>query len=243
MAMRISSPKLTLGIFSIIVGILIASQMKLNVDQITPVTIQSIIAARNELNSVRNEIVDLEKTIAAKEEELRLLESIGEGEANLVDILKDDVYKNKVAAGYTSLKGPGIQIVMFDNMNLEELSFSFNDDIIHDVDILNIINDLKVAGAEAISINDQRVMSYSEIKCGGPIIRINGKSIGTPFIIKAIGDPQLLMAAVNAPGTYGDTLRTVFGIGLQPYAEDEIRIPAYQGDFAYSYAGLLEEGE
>jgi len=100
MAMRISSPKLTLGIFSIIVGILIASQMKLNVDQITPVTIQSIIAARNELNSVRNEIVDLEKTIAAKEEELRLLESIGEGEANLVDILCDLHCTNYIAIRY-----------------------------------------------------------------------------------------------------------------------------------------------
>lgn len=241
--MKISRPKLILGLFSILVGILIASQMKLNLDQITPVTVQSIIASRNELSSVRNEILELEKAIAAKEQELAVLESIGKGEANLTDILLDDLNKNMAAAGYTEVKGPGIQIIMFDNIDLEELSFGFNDDIIHDVDILNIINDLKVAGAEAVSINDQRVTAYSEIKCGGPIIRINGISIGTPFVIKAIGDPQLLMAAVNAPGTYGETLKTVFGIGLQPYIEDEIKIPAYKGDFKFNYAGLLEEGE
>ena len=241
--MKISSPKLTIGLFSIIVGVLISSQMKLKVDQITPVTVQSIVAARNELSSVRNEISELEKAVINKEQELAILESIGKGDANLTDILKDDVYKNMAAAGYTKLKGPGIQIIMFDNIDLEELSFSFNDDIIHDVDILNILNDLKVAGAEAVSINDQRVVAYSEVKCGGPIIRINGISIGTPFVIKAIGDPQLLMAAVNAPGTYGDTLRTVFGIGLQLYTEDEIRIPAYNGDFAFSYADIVEEGD
>lgn len=241
--MKISRPKLTLGLFSIIVGVLISSQMKLKVDQITPVTVQSIIAAKNELNSIRNEVTELEKAIIERQQELAVLESIGKGDANLSDILKDDVHKNMAAAGYTELKGPGIQIIMFDNIDLEELSFSFNDDIIHDVDILNILNDLKVAGAEAVSINDQRVVAYSEVKCGGPIIRINGMSIGTPFVIKAIGDPQILMAAVNAPGTYGDTLRTVFGIGLQPYVEDEIRILAYNGDFEFNYADLVGEGD
>ncbi|MDX9917629.1 MAG: DUF881 domain-containing protein [Gudongella sp.] len=241
--MKSINPKVTIGLFSLIIGVLIASQMKLKVDLITPVTIQSIVAQKNELSSLRNQIDELEKNIEQKERELELLESIDRGEANIYDIIREDLSKNKASSGYTGLKGPGVKIVMFDNIDLEELSFGFNDDIIHDVDIMNIINDLKVAGAEAISINDERVMSYSEIKCGGPIIRINGKSIGTPFIIRAIGDPQLLMAAVNAPGTYGETLRTVFGIGLQPYAEDEVSIPAYSGDFAFSYAEPLEEGE
>lgn len=240
--MKISTPKVFIIIASIILGITISNLMKLNLETITPVTIKSIIDSKNELDNIKKEIINLEQTIEAKYKELELLESTQTGEANIVDILKKDVTNNMLQAGYAALKGPGIEIVMFDNIDLEELSFNFSNDIIHDVDILNIINDLRVAGAEAISINDQRVMSNSEIKCGGPIIRINGVSIGTPFVIKAIGDPQMLMAAVNAPGTYGDTLKTIYGIGINPYTSDNIVISGYQGIIRFDYARPVGEG-
>ena len=154
--------------------------------------------------------------IKQKEEELQILENILVDDRNIEDILLEDLKYNMTISGRTTLEGPGIQIVMYDNMDTVIEGFDLNDYIIHDVDILNVINDLKIAGAEAISINDQRVISASEIKCGGPIIRINDRSIATPFVIKAIGDPKLLMASVNAPGTYGDTLRSVFAIGFEP---------------------------
>lgn len=240
--MKLTTPRLMIIIGSILIGIMISNQMKLNLETITPVTIKSIIDSKNELDSIKREIINLEKTIEAKYKELELLESTQTGEASIVDILKQDVRNNKIQAGYSALKGPGIEIVMFDNIDLEELSFNFSNDIIHDVDILNIINDLRIAGAEAISINDQRVMSSSEIKCGGPIIRINGVSIGTPFIIKAIGDPQMLMASINAPGTYGHTLRTVYGIGINPYSSDNIVILGYQGIIQFDYAKPVGEG-
>lgn len=240
--MKSNNPKLLIAIFSVLVGILIASQMKLNVELLTPVTVKSIMDTRREIEAVRKEIGELEKIIAQREAELGTLESINTGEANIIDILEEDVWDNRNKAGYTSLEGPGIEIIMYDNIG-EGIGLDFNDYIIHDVDIMNIINDLRVAGAEAISINDQRIISSSEVKCGGPIIRVNGKSIGTPFVINAIGDPQLLMAAVNAPGTYGDNLRNIYGIGLQPYVKDKVEVAAYRGQFQFKYAKPMEEGE
>ncbi len=65
------------------------------------------------------------------------------------------------------MEGPGISIKMYDNPDSQIVGLDINDDVIHDVDILNILNDLKIAGAEAISINGERVVSNSEIKCGG----------------------------------------------------------------------------
>lgn len=240
--MKRNNPKLMITIFSVLVGILIASQMKLNVELLTPVTVKSIMDTREELDAVRNEIGELEKIVSQREAELETLESINTGDANIIDILEEDVSYNRNRAGYTELAGPGIEIIMYDNIG-ENIGLDFNDYIIHDVDIMNIINDLRVAGAEAISINDQRIIASSEIKCGGPIIRVNGKSIGTPFIINAIGDPQLLMAAVNAPGTYGDNLTKIYGIGLQPYVRDEVKVAAYKGQFQFNYAKPMEEGE
>ena len=240
--MKKNNPKLTITLFSVLVGVLLASQMKLNVELLTPVTVKSILDAKKEIVSVRNEIDELEKIALERETKLETLESINTGDANIIDILEADVNDNIIKAGYSSLKGPGIEIIMYDNIG-DDIGFNFNDYIIHDVDIMNIINDLRVAGAEAISINDQRIIATSEIKCGGPIIRVNGKSIGTPFVIKVIGDPQMLMAAVSAPGTYGDTLMKIYGIGLQPYINDQVDVPGYNGPFQFNYAKPMEEGE
>lgn len=241
--MKKTNPKLIIIIASAIIGLFVANQMKLNLELLTPVTVKSIISAKNELSVAKQELTELEKLVEQKTEELKALENITTGEENIIDILEADLKINKSKAGYTQLEGPGIEIIMFDNLMFGNNVISYNDDIIHDVDILNIINDLKVAGAEAISINEERITSSSEIKCGGPIIRVNDRSLGAPFSIKAIGDPKVLMAAVNAPGTYGDTLKTIYGIGLEPYVVDKLVIPSYKGIFAFNFAKPMEEGD
>lgn len=241
--MKKSNPKIILALFSVIIGIFIATQMKLKVELYTPVTIKSIQNMKSELNNINNEIAEMELLIKQKEEELEILENISLGSENITDILKADLEINKTRAGLTSLEGPGIVITMYDNMDSQIVGFDVNDDIVHDVDILNILNDLKLSGAEAISVNDQRVVSSSEIKCRGPVMGINGKVIGIPFIIKAIGDPKLLMASVNAPGTYGDTLKNVYFIGFEPRIEDKVVIPAYNGNFRFNYAKPVGEDD
>ncbi|MDR7870078.1 MAG: DUF881 domain-containing protein [Tissierellaceae bacterium] len=235
--------KFTIAIFSIIIGIVIATQLKANVEDYVPVTIQSIENAKAEIETIKNELHELDNIIESKEDELEVLVNISKGDENIIDVLQADLYKNMISSGYVKLQGPGISIKMYDNPDSEIMGFDINDDIIHDVDILNILNDLRVAGAEAISINDERVMSTSEIKCNGPIVRINGRSVATPFIIKAIGDPQLLMASVNAPDTYGDVLKNVYFIGFEPKIEDKVIIPEYRGNFSFNYAKPKGEGD
>ena len=230
-------------LFSIIVGIFIANQMKLNVEYYIPITLESLENTRAEIESVKKEIVELNERLEEKNEHLERLKNISKGEENILDILKREVRENKIQAGFYPMEGPGISIKMYDNPEQEIIGFSVNDDIVHDVDILNIINDLRLAGAEAISINGERVINSSEIKCGGPIIRINEKSFATPFVLEAIGDPKVLMAAVNAPGTYGDTLKNVFFIGFEPREENKIIIPGYRGNIEFKYARPKGEGE
>lgn len=237
------NPKIILGIFSVIIGIFIATQIKLQLEIYAPVTIKSLQATKAEISTINNEISELNEMIKVKEEELALLENISKGDDNIIDILLQDINYNMTHSGLTDLTGPGVTILMYDNPEEAIVGFDINDDIIHDVDILNIINDLKVAGAEAISINGERVVSTSEIKCGGPTIRINGRSSGTPFVIKAIGDPSLLHAAVNAPGTNGDILRNVYQIGFEPTMEDSVQIPAYTKTFNFQYAKPLGKGD
>ena len=70
------------------------------------------------------------------------------------------------------------------------------------------INELKNAGAEAISINDQRIISKSSIICAGVIIRVNGEKVGAPFTIKAIGNQNDLYYALSRVGGYLDWMNS-----------------------------------
>ena len=241
--MKNNNPKIILTLFSVIIGIFIATQMKLNVQSYAPVTISSIQTMKNEINSINEEIKSLEKVIKNKEEELETLINIAKGDDNIINILSEDINKNKINSGKSKVKGQGIIITMYDNPAERMPGFDINDDVIHDLDILTIVNDLKIAGAEAISINGERVISTSEIKCGGPTIRVNGRSSAVPFVIKAIGDSKLLNASVTAPGTYGDILKSVYQVGFDTSVEDSIIIPAYSGRFDFKYAKPLGEGD
>lgn len=241
--MKRNNPKIIITLFSIIIGIFIATQVKMGLEIYAPVTIKSLQITKSEIVAINNEISELNKIIKAKEEELNLLGNIAKGDDNIIDIFLQDIKLNSMLSGQTSLKGPGIIIKMYDNPEERMEGYDLNDDIIHDSDILTILNDLKIAGVEAISINDERVVATSELQCNGPTIRINGRRYATPFVIKAIGDPKLLYASVNAPGTNGDILKSVYQIGFETTIEDSISIPAFTKVFNYNYAKPIGKGD
>ena len=240
---RNNKPNLAVFAFSVLLGIFIAIQLKQNIPNFAPVTLNSIQATKSEISAINKEIEELEVMLESKNAQIEMLESIASGDENIIDILQAELSKNQLVAGLKKVQGPGIIIKMEDNMSEEAFGQEYNLDIIHDADVLRIINDLRGAGAEAISINDQRVLSISEIKCGGPIIRINGRSVGTPFYIKAIGEPKLLSAAINAPNTYGYALKTIDQLNIETSIEDNIIIPEYNGRFSFKYAKPLKEGD
>lgn len=238
-----NKPNIILLIFSIILGIFIARQVETNIVANVSEPKKSIEALINQVEETQEDIERLDRLIYDKEKELNLLMDNENRDDNLIALFEEDIKKNKIFSGFSYMKGPGIEITMYDNMDSDIIGLDVNDDIIHDIDILNIINDLKVAGAEAISINNQRIISTTEIKCGGPIIRINGKSFAIPFVIRAIGEPKQLIASVSAPGTYGDILKNVYKLYFETEINEEILIPSYDGKISYSYARPLEEGE
>ena len=105
--------------------------------------------------------------------------------------------------------------------------------MVHDKDILKIVNELKNAGAEAISINDQRVVLTTSIICGGNVININGEKIGSPFVIKAIGLPET-MANLSRPGGYLSELEDR-KLKVDLKKSNDITIPKYMGVLNFKY--------
>jgi len=240
---KITKSNLIILVVFIVFGIVLGIQFKQKASYLTPVTLSSIEATKYELDNVNKEIEELKIMLKDKEEKIELYENIAQDDKNIIDLLDEELQKTRLIAGFMDVKGPGIIVKMEDNMNEDAFGQGYDLDLIHDADVLRIINDLKEAGAEAISINEQRVLSISEIKCGGPIIRINGKSIGTPIYIKAIGDPKLLNAAINAPNTYGYALKNIDQLVIETEIVDELIIPSYSADFHFKYAKPIKEGD
>lgn len=158
----------------------------------------------------------------AKERELEEYEK-NFREGNVTKGLEEILQKKKLEAGYVDLIGMGVQVELRDSEKELKEGQDPNDLLIHDQDVLMLINDLKVAGAEAISVNGQRVLATTEIKCTGATIMINDITFGQPFIIKAIGEPVELEAAILAPSTYGSILRDLYHLQIK-VEQKEVRI-------------------
>jgi len=145
---------------------------------------------------------------------------------------------NKIL-GLSEVTGEGIRIIVNDNqkISLNNWLADPNELIVHDTDLINIVNELKNAGAEAISINDQRIVTTTAIECDGNVIKINGEKIAAPFEIKAIGVPESLISIYRFGG-YVDYLEEsrFLDVKVETSGKEKITIPKYTGVIKFEYA-------
>ena len=135
--------------------------------------------------------------------------------------------------GTTDVKGKGIIITLADNSNVTSQTVGIYDNIsdylIHDSDITRLVNELKNAGVEAISINDERIISTTSITCDGNVVLINGNKLSSPFIIKAIGSQETILGAIQRPGGLLDKELIPYGLVESVVQEENITIYKYNG--------------
>jgi uncharacterized protein YlxW (UPF0749 family) len=96
------------------------------------------------------------------------------------------------------------------------------------------MNDLKNAGAEAISINGHRMVDTSEIYCSGPFLRVNGIKIASPFSIYAIGNKDVLYNYMMSNENYLKVMMTRKIVAVVTKS-DSIKVPAYSGDYKVEF--------
>ena len=103
-------------------------------------------------------------------------------------------------------------------------------------------DELRAAGAEAISVNGQRLTGVSEIRCAGPTLSVNNVRSSAPFEIRAIGEKKSLENSLRMRGGVVETLG-VWGIQLDITASDDVYIPPYRGSIRQTYAHETQERE
>lgn len=209
-----------------VLGFMLAIQFRTTEDLKSTLSYQRV-------EELTERLLQAEKEKDILREQLRLLQ---------INPVNDKLsHEVKVLSGLTPLKGPGVVVRMDDSLQKSKAGENPNLYVIHDDDLLRVINELRAAGAEAISVNGERLTGLSEIRCAGPTLSVNNVRSAVPFEIRAIGDKDTLTNALKMRGGVQDTLK-VWGIQMEITAADEVDVPAFKGTRRYAYAQETNEG-
>jgi len=158
------------------------------------------------------------------------------------ELLNQQLQEARMNAGLVTVTGSGIRITLDDSKDAVPEFENRNLYVIHEEYIRDILNALWNGGAEAIAVNNQRVMANTEIFCSGSYIQINGTRQMPPYLIEAVGDANALTSALNFYYWFrlGD-LQEQNGITRRLETMTNIVIP--KGNLrAYQYAEPVKEG-
>ena len=157
-------------------------------------------------------------------------------------ILRDELNRAETIAGLTDVSGSGITVTLKDgsgNRDVGGIVYDNGYGIVHDSYVLMFLNELRAAGAEALAINDERILATSEIRCAGPTISINNTKKAAPFEIKVIGDPETLENAIRMPGGAVDQ-SAFYGVDVSIKKSNKLVIKKYTGASTFKYAQPVE---
>lgn len=166
------------------------------------------------------------------EETLNMIEEYknnSESNEQTSNLMDSELEQINMSLGKTDVEGEGI-IININETNSEEVEKITADDL------LLIVNALKLAGAEAISINDERIINMSDIVYidAAGVIRVNGERILAPYSIKAIGDSSYLESSLTGNGGVVDDMKKK-GQDVSIQKENNVRISKYNGDIDTKY--------
>ncbi len=230
--------QIEITVICIIIGLMIVTQYK-SVSQLGGfVSTTRAQELAGQLNELRKEKDALSKKVVELQNEINEFEDQVVHDSKIVENLRKNTQLAQMSAGLLEVKGPGI-IITLDYTPLEE-DMGFDPFLIYPEYLLLLLNELNSSGAEAIAINEQRIISTSEIRLAGNHIVINGEKFSRPFVFKVIGDAKTLQSAIELRGGIVELLNSNY-IQVTIKSEDEIIIPSYKSIIDFNYARPVED--
>jgi uncharacterized protein YlxW (UPF0749 family) len=156
-------------------------------------------------------------------------------------VLNEGLQEAKTLAALTEVEGPGITVTLRDSTKQAPSGMDPMNYLIHDGDVLRVVNELWAAGAEAISVNKHRVASRSSFTCVGPVIHVDGVPISSPVIVKAIGDPDTLVGGISFSSGVLAELRNSDANMAEVTTFQLARLPAFAGSTKFQYAQVPKD--
>lgn len=242
--MKTNEATIFVFIASIIIGILISLNINFkNVNYkvfLTPMEYQE---AYDYVNKLNKDISNLNSKYKEQSKKLNKYLNNEDNRSQVVNQMNQEIQTNEIILGNVDVQGPGVVIDIKDYSNYFSGNVENEIDImaglIHDEDILNLINELKYSGAEVISINGQRITDTSDIFCWGAFIELDGIKIPSPFNIKAIGNNDTMYSVLTSDMGYLTYLK-IRGIDVNIAKSNKIKISAKGGKIEYKYMNELK---
>jgi uncharacterized protein YlxW (UPF0749 family) len=214
--------------------------------------ITSMINARGtDLRGGRN--TDLIGVVSEQRSDVRALQRDVQSLQANVDVLSESVQGTKInqlrrqvtaaeaAASVLPMRGPGLKVTLDDappdQPGLEDVNPNVL--VVHQQDIQAVVNALWAGGAEGISIENQRIISTTGIKCVGNTVILQQIPYAPPYRIRAVGDPLALMAALQASKAVTDYVKYTappYNLGYEVTPDGTIRLPKYDGPLTMKFA-------
>lgn len=193
------------------------------------------------VRDLENQRTELQERLADLRGDMDVLEAEAAEDAGVSDSYSRELDQARQAAGLSGVTGSGVEILLGDGGDVA-VDGDPNDYLIHDTDITAVVNALVAAGAEAVEINGERIVATTPIRCAGTTVLVNSARLGSPYIIRAVGDPGELEAAVAddpVASLLFTAYKTQYGLQAEVTGVDEIVVEPYKGTFRPQY--LLSE--
>jgi uncharacterized protein YlxW (UPF0749 family) len=233
--------QVTLGLALLALGFLIAAQLRAEGPRVRYTTqersplVETALALQQDQDALKARILDLNARI-------RALQLEGEGSAQQVRDLNADLEEARIAAGLIALEGSGIVLQLSDSTVTLPAGSNQGDYVVTGRDIRVVVEELWLAGAEAISINGERLTASSAILDIGGSILVNSAYLAPPYQIAAIGPADLFERLSESTG-WVDFVRArseAFGIGVAVAEPERVTVPAYAGSVNLRFSHAVE---
>lgn len=226
------------GVLGMLLAVSLKTQLQVRAEGGTPKRLPQLVAAYKESKEanekLQHQVADLQAKITEYQGQM------GEG-SSATRTLNKELQDVKFLAGNTPVEGEGVIVTLKDSrkksqsMSRPATIEEVLDYIIHDSDIRNIVNELSVAGAEAISINGQRLIAMSPIRCVGSATLVNDVPVTAPFEITAIGNPKTMDNALRMPGGVVDQF-SAYPEMIDIRQESKLVVPAFSASRHFDFA-------
>jgi uncharacterized protein YlxW (UPF0749 family) len=151
-------------------------------------------------------------------------------------LLNDSLQEAKAIAGLTEVEGPGVSVTLQDSSKPLPPGVDARNANIHDGDVLQVVNVMWAAGAEAVSVNNHRMGTRSNVTCVGVVVHIDGVPISSPVVIQGIGDPETIAGALNIRDGVLDQIRAYDPNMVELRTFQKARLTAFAGSTMFKYA-------
>lgn len=214
---------------ALLLGVVIAAQWQTQ-SRRTPLASRYQLQLAEAAQSLQAEQDQLKVEVLRLRSQLEAIDAQSAVAGGQAATIKADLDRMRASAGLSPVSGPGITVTIDDahataTAPIRNVELA----IVHSTDLTDVFNAAWKGGAEAISVNGERITSTSA--CVGAVIQINGTLLSPPFVVRIVGPSDGLLAVFNDSLELTDQKRrhASFGLGFAVERADRLEVPAYSG--------------